>query len=305
MIIIIDIAIVTITVIVSAYLVCLVLKSKQLPLSYFKRFQLFFSGIVAFIFDTIGVGSFAVSIALAKQFKTFEDHELPAVLNIIQVLPGAIEAVLFLKFVFVDTLTLIVLILGTCIGGVIGVYRVTMLNQQKIRLLMLVCFPCMMILLLCENYHWLPIGGEEVGLRGFPLLIGFIGLCFAGMLTAAGIGLFALTQVILFLLGMSPIVAFPIMTAAAALQQPISACLFLKRSKVPLIKCVWIMMGGILGVLCAMPFISLFTMHQLRNLLIMVLAYNAIKLYISYRSSIKNDYLTNTRLKTQNAHETA
>lgn len=301
----IDTLIVITTVMVLAYILHLTFRETKKGLFFIKRAQLFFSGALAFIFDTIGVGSFAVSIALAKQFKTFEDHELPAVLNIIQVLPGAIEAILFLKFVPVDAITLLVLVTATCIGGAIGVYRVTSLNQQAIRVLMLISFPVMIILLLAENYQWLPIGGEAQSLRGLPLMLGFIGLLFAGMLTAAGIGLFAVTQAILFLLGMSPIVAFPIMTAAAALQQPISATLFIKRSKVPLRHCMLIMVGGVLGVALAMPLLSFFTMHQLRTLLIVVLGYNTLRLYVSFRVDQKKASLSTLTHENRADHEKA
>ena len=55
------------------------------------------SGIVAFIADTLGIGSFAVNVAMAKLLGTFPDEELPAVNNGAQVIPGTIESLFFMQ----------------------------------------------------------------------------------------------------------------------------------------------------------------------------------------------------------------
>lgn len=56
------------------------------PLSFSQYVKLMCSGVIAFIADTVGVGSFAVNVALAKLLGTFRDDELPAVNNGAQVL---------------------------------------------------------------------------------------------------------------------------------------------------------------------------------------------------------------------------
>lgn len=56
----------------------MVLKIRQQPsqkLSIFEYIKLIFSGIVAFIADTLGVGSFAVNVTLTKLLGTFRDDE--------------------------------------------------------------------------------------------------------------------------------------------------------------------------------------------------------------------------------------
>ncbi len=60
-------------------------------LSWLLYGKLVISGIIAFIADTLGVGSFAVNVALAKLFGTFNDEELPAVNNGAQVIPGPLN----------------------------------------------------------------------------------------------------------------------------------------------------------------------------------------------------------------------
>ncbi|MDQ5883852.1 MAG: hypothetical protein QG556_189, partial [Pseudomonadota bacterium] len=74
---------------------------RQTPvfISIKQKIQLTLSGVIAFVADTLGIGSFAVNIALAKLFKTFDDDELPPMVNGAQIIPGAIESLFFMKWV--------------------------------------------------------------------------------------------------------------------------------------------------------------------------------------------------------------
>lgn len=247
-----------------------------------EQIKLMTSGIIAFFMDTIGVGSFACNIALAKYLKTFKDQELPGMINGSQIIPGALEALFFLGLIQVDSLTLSVLIIATCLGGIFGAIIISKLNTQTIRLIMLIAFPTIILLILSNELHWLPIGGNKIALQGNELVFGFIGLFVAGSLTSAGVGLFALTQAVLFCLGMSPLVAFPIMTTAGALQQPLTTGIFVLKNKVPLKKSLLIGLYGIVGVLLAIPAITHLNTTKLHCLLIIVLTYNTIMMGLGY-----------------------
>lgn len=276
------------TLIVLFSLFCVGLMIKKLPsqpsrpLTIREQLQLMTSGVIAFFMDTIGVGSFVCNIALAKYFKSFKDEELPPMVNGAQVIPGALEAFFFLGLIQVDGLTLITLITATCLGGILGASIVSKLNAQAIRLIMLIAFPTIIFLIMSNHFHWLPIGGDKTALQGHELLIGFVGLFFAGILTTAGVGLFALVQAVLFCLGMSPLVAFPIMTAAGAVQQPLSTTIFVLKNKVPLKKSLLISLYGVVGVLIAIPVITRMSTNKLHFLLVLVLSYNTVMMSISY-----------------------
>lgn len=259
------------------------------PLEWLK---LSFSGILAFISDTLGVGSFAVNIALAKLLGTFRDDELPAVNNGAQVIPGTIESLFFMKFVEVDLTTLITLVLGTCIGGLVGGSIVSRLSQQAIRLAMMGCFLLIMGLLLSYEFRWLPIGGEAIELHSWKLVVGFFAMIVCGALTTVGIGLFVMIQGVLFLLGVSPLVAFPIMMTAGAMQQPLTTLVFLQQDKIPLKKTLILSFAGCLGVFITLPIFSLLTITWLHTLLMVILAYNFITIghnYVLERASRRAD----------------
>jgi uncharacterized membrane protein YfcA len=252
------------------------------PLTYLK---LFFSGIVAFIADTLGVGSFAVNVALAKLMNTFPDDELPAVNNGAQVIPGMIESFFFLRLVDVDLTTLLTLVLGTCIGGLIGSSVVSRLSKQAIRLAMLGCFLAIIILLICHQLHLMPWGGDLAELRSWKLIVGFLAMVVCGGLTSVGIGLFIMVQAVLFLLNVSPIVAFPIMTTAGALQQPLTTLIFVQKNKIPLKKTLILSLSGCVSVLITLPVFTKLTINWLHLLLLVILIYNFFAIGRTYRRS--------------------
>jgi len=243
------------------------------------------SGMVAFIADTIGMGSFAVNIFMAELLGTFHDEELPAMNNGAQVIPGVIESLFFMQTIDVDLTTLITLIAGTCLGGVIGGSVVSRLSKQAIRLAMICCFTLIIGLLLCRQLHLFPIGGDLTALHSWKLVLGFGGTMLCGMLTSVGIGLFVMVQAVLFLLGVSPLVAFPIMTTAGAMQQPLTTLAFLQKDKIPLKKTLILSLGGCVGVFIALLIFKHLTITWLHSLLILIVTYNLIAVSRTYLRS--------------------
>lgn len=253
----------------------LVRRQPAVELSFLEYVKLGFSGIVAFIADTLGVGSFAVNVALAKLLGTFRDDEMPAVNNGAQVIPGTIESLFFMQLIDVDLTTLLTLVIGTCIGGLIGGTVVSRLSKQAIRLAMMCCFILIISLLLCHQLQLLPMmGGDVVELHSGKLILGFFAMIVCGALTSVGIGLFVMVQGVLFLMNVSPVVAFPIMTTAGALQQPLTTMVFLKHDKIPLKKTLILSLSGCLGVFITLPVFTRLTVTWLHTLLLCILIYN-------------------------------
>lgn len=261
---------------------------KQQPasdLTFLEYLKLSISGFIAFVADTLGIGSFAVNVALAKILNTFPDEELPAVNNGAQVIPGTLESLFFMQLIDVDLTTMLTLVIGTCLGGLIGGAIVSRLSKQAIRLTMMLCFIGIMVLLICHHWRLMPIGGEIVELHGVKLLIGFFAMIVCGALTSAGIGLFVMIQGVLFLMNVSPIVAFPIMTTAGAMQQPLTTLVFLQQDKIPLKKTMILSLAGCLGVAVTLPIFTQLTVTWLHVLLFGIVLYN---LYAISRAYFKH-----------------
>lgn len=243
-----------------------------------QKLMLAITGIVAFVFDAIGVGSFAINIAVCRTLRLVKDAEIPGFVNGAQIIPGAIEAVLFLGVLHVDPITLCVLVLGATLGGFLGGIFASKINTWLIRMIMIFAFILVICLLLGKLLHILPIGGDLLALFGWRLWAGFIGMFVSGFLVCFGVGLFALVQTVLFLLGMSPLVAFPIMTAAGAIQQPVTTFAFLLNNTVPLRKVLIVGGFGVIGVFIGFNIVTLLSAEQLQWLLIVVVGYNTISL---------------------------
>ena len=258
------------------------LKTEKSKLSLSEASKLFGSGILAFIADTIGVGSFAVNTALAKILGTAQDFEIPALNNGAQVIPGTLSALFFITYVDVDISTLYTLVIGTCVGGIIGGAIVSRLNKQSICLTMMICFSIIAALLVLRKLNLLSVGGTANSLESWKLVVGFLGMVLSGVLSSAGVGLFALVQGILFLLNMSPIVAFPIMMAAGAMQQPLTTMMFLKQNKIPVKKTLILSVGGCIGVLLVVPIFQHITISWLHYLLLGVLIFNVLAISKTY-----------------------
>ena len=103
-----------------------------------------------------------------------------------------------------------------------------------------------------------------------------------GMLTCAGVGLFVMVQSVLFVLNMSPMVAFPIMMTAGALQQPLTTLTFVKKTTLPLKKSASLVWRGVWGVFVALPIFHLLSTKTLRLLLLGVLVFNALTIGRAY-----------------------
>ncbi len=87
-------------------------------------------------------------------------------------------------------------------------------------------------ILMLLGHPWinvLPGGGNELGLTGVKLVIGVIGNFILGALMTAGIGLYAPGMAMVYFLGMSAKVAFPIVMGSCALLMPVASMKFIKE----------------------------------------------------------------------------
>jgi uncharacterized membrane protein YfcA len=244
------------------------------PLSLVCYIKLIISGLLSFIADTLGVGSFAVNIALAKLMGIFRDEEMPGVNNGAQVIPGAMESLFFIGLTEVDITTLLTLVAGACLGGVIGGVVVSRLSKQTVRLVMIGAFALIISLLIIHQFRILSVAGDLRALHSWKLVLGFFALVISGALTSVGVGLFAMVQSILFLMNVTPEVAFPIMAAAGAMQQPLTALTFLQKGKIPLKKTLILSCSGCFGVFIAMFLFKHLIITWLHFLLLFILVYN-------------------------------
>lgn len=258
-------------------------KQKSKRLTHEKKAKLLLTGTIANFADTLGMGSYAITTALNKLWNLIHDKSLPGTLNSQSILPTIFQALIFLKFIDIDFLTLITLTIGASFGGLAAGFFIARLNKQHIRLCMSYGYLGIALLLLCHQLQVLPLGGDSISLEGKKLLYGFFAMIAAGMLPSIGVGIYAPIQVILFLFGMSPLIAFPIMTTVGAITQSLTAYAFIAKKEVATRESLALSWGGVLGVLLATPLVTLINLSSLRWLLMLIVCYNAWMIWKSYK----------------------
>ena len=186
-------------------------------------------GFVTNFFDTLGIGSFATTTALFKFFKLTEDRTIPGTLNAACTIPVVAEALIFITVIKVEPLTLITMLASATIGAFIGAGIVAKLDERKVQLGMGTALLIVALLMLASQLKLMPIGGVAIGLTGGKLIIAIIGNFILGALMTLGIGLYAPCMALVFALGMSPKVAFPIMMGSCAFLMPAASVKFIKE----------------------------------------------------------------------------
>lgn len=232
------------------------------------------AGLVANIADTIGIGSFAVLVAFDRSWSLLASDKLPGTLNAHSILPALVQSLVFLHVVSFDFETYAVLLAGATLGGFTGGYLVANLDRRKVRPAMFCGYAVMAVLVLANQLNLLPIGGELLELQGLRLGLGFLALYLVGIFPALGVGGYAPTQIALFLLGMAPLVAFPIMTSAGLIQQAVATLTFASKKQVATREAFLLGAAGVVGTVIAIPLVTAFSPYYLRWLLLGIIVYN-------------------------------
>ncbi|MGC2033806.1 MAG: sulfite exporter TauE/SafE family protein [Steroidobacteraceae bacterium] len=240
-------------------------------------------GFITNFFDTLGIGSFAPTTAYFKLRARMPDEEIPGTLNAGQALPTMSQALIFIATVSVDLTTLVSMILAAVLGAWLGVGLVARLSRRAIQLGMGGSLMCAAALFLAANLHWMPGGGEAMGLSGSRLIVAVAANALLGALMMLGVGLYAPCLILVSLLGMSPLAAFPIMMGSCGLLMPIGGARFVRSGRYNLGAALGLALGGIPGVLVAAYIVKSLPIVWLRWLVLAVVVYAALQMLRSAR----------------------
>src|SRR4029077_19808142 len=185
-------------------------------------------GFVTAFFDTLGIGSFATTTAAYKLRDLVPVRLIPGTLNVGHTLPTIAQAFIFTKIVPVDSTTLILMIVAAVAGSWFGAGVVVHWPKRKIQIGMGLALLAAAVLMLMTALKLFPSGGDTLGLSGVRLVVGLAGNLMLGALMMLGIGLYGPCMILVYLLGMTPAAAFPIMMGSCAFLMPISTVKFVK-----------------------------------------------------------------------------
>ena len=232
-------------------------------------------GFFANFFDTLGIGSFAPLTALLKGFKQTEDRVMPGTLNVGCTIPVILEAFIFISVIEVEPITLVSMLITATIGAWIGAGVVAKMSEKKIQKTMGIALIVTAVLMLLGKFELMPTGGEDLGLTGMKLIVAIVGNFIFGALMTAGIGLYAPCMVLVYLLGMSSRVAFPIMMGSCAFLMPVASIKFIKEGAYDRKASMGITLGGVIGVFIAAYIVKELPLNALEWLVIFVVLYTA------------------------------
>jgi uncharacterized membrane protein YfcA len=247
-------------------------------------------GFVCNFFDALGIGNFATTTALFKLRRQPADERVPGTLNVGYALPTVVEALIFIAAINVDVATLVGMIVASVLGGLFGVGIVNRLPRRAIQVGMGLALLIAALLMLAANLHWTPGGGTAQGLSGHRLVLAIGTNFLLGALNTLGVGLYAPCMILVSLLGMSPLAAFPIMMGSCAFLMPAAGTRFIAARRYDLRASLGLTLGGIPGVLLAAYVVKSLPLLWLRWLVVVVVLYaSTLMLLSAYRSRAKAD----------------
>lgn len=241
------------------------------------------TGLIINFFDTLGIGGFAPMTVIFRQFKLVNDRVIPGTLNTAMCIPVVVEALIFIKEVKVGSITLVSMIFSAVVGAVFRAGIVSKMSEKKIQRWMAIALFAVVVIMIAGKLGIMPTGGEVTRLTGVKLLIAIVGNFILGALMTLGIGLYAPCMALVYSLGLSPIVAFPIMMGSCAFLMPAASIRFIKEDSYNRRATLIITLTGIVGVIIAAYIVKALPLNVLGWLVIVVVSYTATKLMLDSR----------------------
>ena len=241
-------------------------------------------GAVVGFFDTLGIGSFALTTTWFKFRRMVPDRLIPPTMLVGLTPPVMVESIIFLTKlgVKVDPVLLFGSAIAVLLGGLMGAPLVARARVWIVQLTVAIGLLLAAIAYAMTNLDLMPLGGTASGLP--PLLTVFaIAASFGvGILLNFGVGNYAPTLVVLSLMGMDPRLCFPIMAGGAALMGAGAGARHIQIGQIDLKVVLGLAIGGIPGVLVAAYLVVTMPIELLRWLVFVVVLYAAA---VMFRSS--------------------
>ncbi|HJO29692.1 MAG TPA: permease [Acidobacteriota bacterium] len=242
-------------------------------------------GFVTNFFDTLGIGSFAPTTSAYKLKNIVPDRIIPGTLNVGHTPAVIVQAFIFMSIIEVEIVTLTALIGASVAGAWLGAGVVASWPRRKIQIGMGAALLVAALLMLMTQFDLFPVGGEALGLDGMLLVVAVVGNFILGALMTLGIGMYAPSMIMISLLGMNPVAAFPIMMGSCAFLMPVGSIRFLRADAYALRPALGLVLGGIPAVLVAAFIVGSLPIDYVRWLVVVVVTYTAISMLRSARAN--------------------
>jgi len=246
----------------------------------FKALSISIISFIANFFDTLGIGSFATTTAMVRQLKLIPDEHIPGSLNVGYVIPTVVQAYIYTQLVPVDITTLIALIAAAVFGAWLGAGVVSSWPRRKVQVGMGVALLVAALIMVAKQPQvgLMPAGGDALALTGTKLIIGIVGNFILGAFMTIGIGLYAPCMILIYLLGMRPTAAFPIMMGSCAFLMPLASVQFIRAGSYARSAVIGMLIAGIPAVFIAALLVKSMPLSTVQWLVVVVVTYTAISM---------------------------
>jgi uncharacterized membrane protein YfcA len=241
-------------------------------------------GFVTDFLDALGIGSYAPTTAIFKFRGTPADELIPGTLNVGHNAAAFVETVVFVTAVTVEPMLLAAMVASATVGAWLGAGVVSRLPRRAIQLFMGVALLTAATFFLMNNLGAFPVGGTAMGLEGWRFGLAVSVNFVLGALMSVGIGPYAPSMVLLALLGLHPLGAFPIMMGTCGIVQPVASLRFFESGRFAFGPALGLTIGGCVGVLVAIFIVKQLPLVALRWLVIVVVTYAAVSMLRSARN---------------------
>ena len=237
-------------------------------------------GAVTNFFDTLGIGSFAPTIAWLRFRRLVDDRLIPLTMLSGYTIPAILQGVIFLLLLGmkVDPWLLLACMIAMVAGGY---YGVPIAARAPVRLIQAIVGTALLVaacFYVLSNLGWMPPGGTATSLPLALAVVTVVAHFVFGVLLSFGVGNYAPTLAMLSLMGMDPRLAFPIMAAAAGFAGTAAAARCIRTVKLDLRLVLGLTLGAIPAVLVAAFIVKEMPLTMLRWLVVVVVTYAGVTL---------------------------
>ena len=244
-------------------------------------------GAGANFFDTLGIGSFATTTAVLRLFHLVEDENIPGTLNVGHAIPTIAECIIFIIILggLIDVPTIVSMVLAGGIGAWFGTGVVVHWPRRTMQRAMAIALVITAGFMALRMLASLSLDAGTIGFTGLALVIAIIASLVIGSLTSLGIGNYAPTMAVTYMLGMNTKAVFPIMAASASLILPTAALRFYRSGRFDRRAALGFAIGGIPGVFVAAFLVKDLPLSVVKWIVVGVLLYTAATLWMSSRNA--------------------
>lgn len=206
-------------------------------------------------FDSLGIGSFATMTTCFNYTKYVKEVKYyPGTLNIGSAFAAFTQAMIFMTIFEVDPALIFSCLATGMLGGIVGGFASSKTEGSVLKKIIGCSLLVISTIMILKNFNIiqsLATTNTATSLHGVKFLI-VVGCAFIfAFLGAFAVGAYALYIMLCSFLGLSPLVAWPIMSVVTCCRTCVSSITFIKFKRYKRRQAIFLAIGGVLGSIIA------------------------------------------------------